>query len=401
MSPNDKLMIDRGVSEATESSECDADCGEFQEREDSHVRGKNKQAEENKASSKQQEGKSQAFGMEDVGNTAVDVSMKEILQSQPLAKKKSLKRLSSKKTGKPSHKAFTNSSASGGSSTSDNSKAEQMSDEEGNPSLTDDTSQIQSAKRKLKISRKSKKIPANKMKNNLKNPQSGSPAAKCDNSEVVIQVVEEDEMEMEVDAMSAEKSGQQKIKDSPSTGPQRGKAYTREGKESAEPLKEKAKKMQEVAESSCHPYKGKPKTPVSTKSSKRPHEDEPLGDMSFLLDVNLKISEFVTSSEQELELQLMTGRQRTDVYKLAELYKVRARMGNKCDNLTTLGLSKTPESRMPKNGRVDCLLSKLSIAATREAERESPKMKAGKRKQLQDAFSEPGQGRAGKKKTRS
>ena len=108
-------------------------------------------------------------------------------------------------------------------------------------------------------------------------------------------------------------------------------------------------------------------------------EDEPLGDMSFLLDVNLKISELVTSTREELELELMTGRQRTDVYKLAALYKLRARIGDKSDKLATLRLSKTPESKMPRNGKVDCLLSELSIAATREAD--SPRPRAAKRKQ--------------------
>lgn len=113
----------------------------------------------------------------------------------------------------------------------------------------------------------------------------------------------------------------------------------------------------------------------------REDKDEPLGDMSFLININSQISMFVAdASQQECELQPMTARERNDVYKVTQLYKVRARIGTKTENnLTTVRLSKQAETRMPKPGRVDSLLSNLSIMACKEATRESPKNQ-GKRK---------------------
>ncbi|XP_022789696.1 myb-like protein V isoform X2 [Stylophora pistillata] len=109
--------------------------------------------------------------------------------------------------------------------------------------------------------------------------------------------------------------------------------------------------------------------------------DEPLGDMSFLININSQISMFVDdASQQECELQPMTARERNDVYKVTQLYKLRARIGTKTENnLTTVCLSKQADTRMPKPGRVDNLLSNLSIMASKEATRESPK-NHGKRK---------------------
>ena len=103
--------------------------------------------------------------------------------------------------------------------------------------------------------------------------------------------------------------------------------------------------------------------------------DEQLGDMSFLINVNSRIALFVAdASQEECELQPMTARERNDVYKVTHLYKLRARMGTKAENnLTTVRLSKQPGTRMPKPGRVDSLLSELSIAASKVAFKESPK----------------------------
>ena len=125
---------------------------------------------------------------------------------------------------------------------------------------------------------------------------------------------------------------------------------------------------------------------TSEKSSKKESvitEDkgEQLGDMSFLININSQISMFVAdASQQERELQPMTARERNDVYKVTQLYKLRARIGTKTENnLTTVRLSKQADTRMPKPGRVDSLLSELSIAACKEAVKDSPK-NHGKRK---------------------
>ena len=103
--------------------------------------------------------------------------------------------------------------------------------------------------------------------------------------------------------------------------------------------------------------------------------DEQLGDMSFLINVNSQIALFVAdASQEECELQPMTARERNDVYKVTHLYKLRARIGTKTENnLTTVRLSKQADTRMPKAGRVDSLLSELSIAASKVAFKESPK----------------------------
>ena len=125
---------------------------------------------------------------------------------------------------------------------------------------------------------------------------------------------------------------------------------------------------------------------TSEKSSKKESiitedKDEQLGDMSFLININSQISMFVAdASQQERELQPMTARERNDVYKVTQLYKLRARIGTKTENnLTTVRLSKQADTRMPKPGRVDSLLSELSIAACKEAVKDSPK-NHGKRK---------------------
>ncbi len=104
-------------------------------------------------------------------------------------------------------------------------------------------------------------------------------------------------------------------------------------------------------------------------------KDEQLGDMSFLINVNSRIALFVAdASQEECELQPMTARERNDVYKVTHLYKLRARIGTKTENnLTTVRLSKQADTRMPKPGRVDSLLSELSIAASKEAVKDSPK----------------------------
>ena len=103
--------------------------------------------------------------------------------------------------------------------------------------------------------------------------------------------------------------------------------------------------------------------------------DEQLGDMSFLININSRIALFVAdASQEECELQPMTARERNDVYKVTHLYKLRARIGTKSENnLTTVRLSKQADTRMPKPGRVDSLLSELSIAASKVAFKESPK----------------------------
>lgn len=119
---------------------------------------------------------------------------------------------------------------------------------------------------------------------------------------------------------------------------------------------------------------------ASGKSSKKESainddKDEQLGDMSFFINVNSQISIFVAdASQDECELQPMSARERNDVYKVAHLYKVRARIGTKTENnLTTVRLSKHADTRMPKPGRVDSLLSELSIAASKAAVKDSPK----------------------------
>lgn len=117
---------------------------------------------------------------------------------------------------------------------------------------------------------------------------------------------------------------------------------------------------------------------ISNQSTATKDCDEPLGDMSFLIEVNSKISLFVSDVVQdECELDPMTARQRNEVYKVAQLYKLRARIGTKADNsLTTLRLSKQADTQMPKPGKVDRLLSELSIAASKEAFKESPKIQS-------------------------
>ena len=131
--------------------------------------------------------------------------------------------------------------------------------------------------------------------------------------------------------------------------------------------------------------KFKPNASVSTndKSSKKEspnleEKDEPLGDMSFLINVNSQISVFVAdTSQEECELEPMTARERNDVYKVTQLYKLRARIGTKSENnLTTVRLSKQADTKMPKPGRVDRLLSELSIAASKKAFKDSPKNQA-------------------------
>ena len=124
----------------------------------------------------------------------------------------------------------------------------------------------------------------------------------------------------------------------------------------------------------------KKKKKKNVKSSKKEStttedNDEQLGDMSFLINVNSQIALFVAdASQEECELQPMTARERNDVYKVTHLYKLRARIGSKTEhNLTTVRLSKQADTRMPKPGRVDSLLSELSIAASKVAFKESPK----------------------------
>lgn len=106
-------------------------------------------------------------------------------------------------------------------------------------------------------------------------------------------------------------------------------------------------------------------------------DDEPLGDMSFLIEVNSKISFFVSdTSTVECELKPMTARERNDVYKVAQLYKVHARIGTKAENnLTTVRLSKQADTKIPKPGSVDRLLSELSIAASKESPKNQVKRK--------------------------
>jgi len=118
----------------------------------------------------------------------------------------------------------------------------------------------------------------------------------------------------------------------------------------------------------------------NVKSSKKEsttteENDDQLGDMSFLINVNSRIALFVAdASQEECELQPMTARERNDVYKVTHLYKLRARIGTKTENnLTTVRLSKQADTRMPKPGRVVSLLSELSIAASKVAFRENPK----------------------------
>ena len=99
--------------------------------------------------------------------------------------------------------------------------------------------------------------------------------------------------------------------------------------------------------------------------------------MSFLIEVNSKISLFVSDVVQDkCELDPMTARQRNEVYKVAQLYKLRARIGTEANNLTTVRLSKQADTQMPKPGKVDRLLSELSIAASKEAFKESPKIQS-------------------------
>ena len=123
---------------------------------------------------------------------------------------------------------------------------------------------------------------------------------------------------------------------------------------------------------------------TSDKSSKKEKEstfiedkDEPLGDMSFLINVNSQISVFVAdASQDECELEPMTARERNDVYKVTQLYKLRARIGTKAENnLTTVRLSKQADTKMPKPGRVDRLLSELSIVASKESPKNQAKRK--------------------------
>ena len=121
---------------------------------------------------------------------------------------------------------------------------------------------------------------------------------------------------------------------------------------------------------------------ISDESAAMDDHDEPLGDMSFLIDVNSKISLFVSdAAQEECELDPMTARERNEVYKVAQIYKLRARIGTKAaNNLATVRLSKQADTKMPKPGQVDRLLSELSIAASKEALKDSPKSHIKKRK---------------------
>lgn len=146
-------------------------------------------------------------------------------------------------------------------------------------------------------------------------------------------------------------------------------------------------------------------TPKSSPQVSTNEPDDFLGDMGFLIDMSSMISSFVSSESQQIELPLMQARERSDARKLVALFNLHISIGNKSDNRSSLILSKTSNSQMPKPGKLDNLLSKLSIAAAKEAERLSSKART-KRKfasigddaSLSDTDSQPK--RAGKSKNK-
>ncbi|KAK3752033.1 hypothetical protein QZH41_019389 [Actinostola sp. cb2023] len=86
-------------------------------------------------------------------------------------------------------------------------------------------------------------------------------------------------------------------------------------------------------------------------------QDEMLGDMSFLIDISSMISSFMSDPvPQQLELPLMQARERADARKLATLFNLHISIGNKMESRSSLILSKTSNSRMPKPGKLDNLL---------------------------------------------
>ena len=153
-----------------------------------------------------------------------------------------------------------------------------------------------------------------------------------------------------------------------------------------DPENEERKKSVEALVSSQN---GQPKDTVTLSetevskqnSAAKQNDNQPLGDLSFLINVNSQISTFVSDpSQQECVLDPMTAKERHEVYKLTHLYKLRARIGSKTENsLTTVHLSKQYDTQMPKPGRVDFLLSELSVNASKEAEKESFKGKMKRR----------------------
>ena len=106
---------------------------------------------------------------------------------------------------------------------------------------------------------------------------------------------------------------------------------------------------------------------ISSEAKRKSRVDDPLlVNLSFLIDINTRMSDFVNADVKELELPPMTSRQRSDVHKLTKLYNVRGRFGNKSDNGTTMILVKNADSQQPRAGQADALLSELSIAAGKE-----------------------------------
>lgn len=123
--------------------------------------------------------------------------------------------------------------------------------------------------------------------------------------------------------------------------------------------------------------KEKEKSPSNSKAkipAKTPEKEEDLGDVGFLIDISSMITTFVSNPDNtDLELPLMSARERANARKLASLFNLHISIGNKMDNRSSLNLSKTSNSKMPKPGKLDNLLSQLSIAAAREAEKASSK----------------------------
>ncbi|XP_001635485.2 midasin isoform X1 [Nematostella vectensis] len=118
-------------------------------------------------------------------------------------------------------------------------------------------------------------------------------------------------------------------------------------------------------------------SPKANKKDNEVEEEDHLGDMSFLIDISSKLSTFVSDPiEDSLELPLMSAKERNDVYKLAGLFNLHARSGTKEDSRSTLWIRKQPSTKMPRLGKIDELLSKLMIAASKEAERGSPKLRS-------------------------
>ncbi|XP_031562980.1 uncharacterized protein DDB_G0286299-like isoform X3 [Actinia tenebrosa] len=116
------------------------------------------------------------------------------------------------------------------------------------------------------------------------------------------------------------------------------------------------------------------KMPDSKTLAQTPEREEELGDVGFLIDISSMITTFVSNPDDTaLELPLMSARERADARKLAALFNLHISIGNKMDNRSSLNLSKTSNSKMPKPGKLDSLLSQLSIAAAREAEKASAK----------------------------